>query len=317
MGRSEMKRFRFSTMETTDLSELDIDLAISCLGYETRAVKVAEKFFDSAKRKVAIGFCRQKVLSFHDNRNYFIKAGFEVFDDISDERFQSVVESLLDIPMQDKYSGPRRIVVDISCFDRYRLAVLCQSLLDQVHRNQVEIWFCYNIAAYDPPESNFSINAKLQPVHPSYVGTRPDPLAGTTAIIGLGYEREKALGAAEYLEANEVFTYCPISQIEEYRASVEDANELLLSQLASDHRFVYSVDHPAKLVSELSSVVKGIMLRSSIIMIPLGPKMFALCCLLTATMFPDVSVWRMSQGGATTPSDRRPTEFFSVLRISD
>ncbi len=312
-----MRRFRFSTMEPTDLSELDIDLAISCLGYETRAIKVAGKFFESAKRKIAIGFCRQKVLSFHDNKNYFEKAGFDVFGDISDEEFQPIVESQLDLLMLDNDSKLKRIVIDISCFDRYRLAVLCQLLLNQIQTNKVEVWFCYNIAAYDPPETNFSINARLQPVHPSYVGTRPDPLAGTTAIIGLGYEREKALGAAEYLEANEVFTYCPTSRIEEYRASVEEANELLLSQLASDHRFVYAVEHPAKLVSELSSVVKGIMLRSSIIMIPLGPKMFALCCLLTASMFPDVSVWRMSQGGATSPSDRRPTENFSILRISD
>ena len=312
-----MRRFRFTTMNPSDVSGLEIDLAISCLGYESRATQVSSNFFRSAQRRVAIGFSRQQVLFYERNKKWFEDCGVDVFSDVSDEAFQPTLESLLHQSLSSADFSPRRIVVDVSCFDRFRLAVLCQLLLDQIEQAKTEVWFFYNIAAYDPPGTGFSVNARLQPVHPTFVGTRPDPLAGTTAMIGLGYEREKALGAAEYLEANEVFTYCPASRIPEYLPSVEAANELLLEQLTADHRFVYEVEQPAKLVSELSSVVKGLILQSSVIMIPLGPKIFALCCMLTASMFPDVSVWRVSQGSTAPAVDRRPTEYYSILRVSD
>jgi hypothetical protein len=310
-----MNKFRFRTVEPDTARGDAFDLAIACLGFESRAPNVCRVFFSKARRRVALGFDRQKVLHFLDNKRWFEENGVEVFGDVSDEGFQPTVESFLDAEglVQD---GILRIAIDVSCFDRFRLAVLCQVMLSHVQAHKAEVSFYYGIAAYDPPEPGFSINARLQPVHPSFVGTRPDPLAGTTAVIGLGYEREKALGAAEYLEANDVFTYCPSSSIEEYLSAVQGANELLLSQLPDDHRFIYEVEQPAKLVSELSSVVNGLMSDSAVIFIPLGPKMFALCCMLTASMFPSVSVWRMSQGSSAPPQDRRPTEHFSILKVS-
>lgn len=311
-----MDKFRFTSVPSENATGIIFDISIACLGYESRATAVTKQFFQLSARKVAIAFERQKVLAFATNRKWYSENNVEIFGEIEDEAFQPTVESLLSRRLE-LAQPPLKIAVDISCFDRYRLAVLCQVMQSHIRDHQAEVWFFYSIAEYAPPILEFSVNARLQPVHPSFVGTRPDPLAGTVAIIGLGYEREKALGAAEYLQANEVFTYCPSSSIKEYLPSVESANELLLNQMGMDNKFVYEVEQPAMLVSDLSSLVKGLLLKSAVILIPLGPKIFALACLLTAGLFPDVSVWRMSQGKSAPPTDRKPTAHFSVLKVSD
>lgn len=310
-----MTKYQFTSLQKYDCEEVLFDLVITCLGYESRAITIAQTFFNSAIKRVALGFDRQKILAYPANETWFYENNFETFQDVTDAAFEITVTSLLTEVHQKNPNKELKIGIDISCFDRYRLAVLTRLMAHDVSEFNTQLYFFYCIAEYVMPSHTPSVNARLQPVHPSFVGSRPDPLSAIATVIGLGYELEKAVGAAEYLEAKEVFSFCPSSSIKEYLPSVKESNQLLLSQLDNDHNIVYEVEQPARLISDLSSIVKGLLNDTAVIMIPLGPKIFALCTLLTAILFPAASVWRMNQGTSTIPVDRKPSKALSILTM--
>lgn len=309
---------RILTEQPPELSDDSFDIAICCLGYENRATKVADVFFRRSQRRVCIGFDKNHIHSYSLNFEYFTSRNFEIHPNVTDASFEETVRSIVSDeihPLSKKIA--MRIAVDVSCFDRYRLAVLVKLLWAAVEEgNSVsEVVFFYNIAEYSEPSGKFSFNTKLEPVHPSLVGNRPDPLSATVAVIGLGYEREKALGAAEYIEASEVFAFSPKSKVSSYSRSILKENALLLAQLDERHKFEYAVEDCSALVSDLSSLVRGFVHRSSVLLIPLGPKIFALACLFTAMIHERVAVWRMSQMGIGDTPDRNPSNHFSSVRI--
>lgn len=308
---------RISTERPEEMSDETFDLAICCLGYEARATRVSELFFRRSKRRICVGFDRNFIHSYERNLAYFRQNGFEVHANVGDEAFEAIVCDALG---NEFFSGPpsqtTRVAVDVSCFDRFRLAILTRLLWTAVANGHIgDVTFLYNVAEYSKPAGEFSFNTKLEPVHPSFVGRRPDPLSATVAVIGLGYEREKALGAAEYIEASEVFAFRPSSAVAAYSESVLEQNALLLGQLDDRHKFEYVVEDCGALVSDLSSLVRGFIHKSSVLLVPLGPKVFALACLLTAMIHPRVAVWRMSQLGIGETPDRLPSEHYSVIRL--
>jgi hypothetical protein len=309
---------RISTVRPEDVSDEVYDLAICCLGYETRATRVPRVFFRRSLRRVCLGFNQNLIHSYQLNLDYYQEQGLEIHANVGDEAFELTVRSVLtDEFLNERARGPMRVAVDISCFDRFRLAVLVKLLWSAFAEGRLsEVVFFYNIAEYSRPSGAFSFNTKLQPVHPSFVGSRPDPLSATVAVIGLGYEREKALGAAEYIEASEVFAFRPRSAVESYSKSVLKENSLLLRQLDERHTLEYIVEDCGALVSDLSSLVRGFIHRSSVLLVPLGPKVFALACLLTAMIHERVAVWRMSQMGIGETPDRLPSDHYSVTRLS-
>ena len=309
---------RISTERPDRLSDEVFDIAICCLGYESRATRVPMVFYRRSRRRICLGFDRNLIHSYEANLTYFEQHQFEIHASVKDEAFESTVRGVLG---DELFNGPpgdeRRVAVDISCFDRFRLAILVKLLWTALaERRLSDLVFFYNVAEYNKPAEVFSFNTKLEPVHPSFVGSRPDPLSATVAVIGLGYEREKALGAAEYIEASEVFAFSPRSSVVAYAKSVAEENALLLAQLDERHKFEYVVEDCGALVSDLSSLVRGVVHRASVLLVPLGPKVFALACLLTAMIHDRVAVWRMSQLGIGETPDRRASEHYSVVRVT-
>ena len=68
---------------------------------------------------------------------------------------------------------------------------------------------------------------------------------------------------------------------------------------------VYDVDEPTSVYAALETLVYGLLQWSRPILIPFGPKIFSLCCLLIArTYTDDVTVWRVSGETLARPGDR-------------
>lgn len=307
---------RFVSETPDSISNFCPDIAICALGYESRCTEVAKRFFRSRRIGFAIGFGKNLEFDYEKNSKFFEEEGFSIYRDVGDEEFSAVLDDIFNLDALSRRGEPINVAIDISSFDRFRLA----SIVTIVHGMQKlgtinEVAYFYSVGLYARPSSDFSYNTRLHPVHPSFVGTRPDPLAPISAIIGLGYEREKAIGAAEFLEASDVFAFLPKSAIAEYYISVQQSNALLLHQLSSHRKIDYSVADPAALVFDLSSVVRGLARKSSVIMIPLGPKIFALACMLTARLHPNTSVWRMSQIDSGRIQNRLESGYFSILRV--
>jgi hypothetical protein len=136
-----------------------------------------------------------------------------------------------------------------------------------------------------------------------------------SAVVGLGYEQDKALGAVEHLQPGEVWVFAPHSAVEEYSVALKKANQVLLDTVPSSHRLVYEVGQPFDCFVTLESLVDRLAEEANVILLPFGPKLFALCSLLVAWLHSDVAVWRVSAGKGEMPQDRRASGYVYGLRV--
>ena len=199
------------------------DLFIAVAGYEKRARYVAESIMPQSKAKACVGFVEQKVYSYKANLAWFKQNDFSV-SVTGDQDFTALMAGLIP-PGQ---SGTRlSIIVDISSMTRFRLACLMEVLSSEALEGELCVDFVYALAAYNPPPHNTVANSHVGAVIPSFAGWWSEPDRAVSAVVGLGYEEDRALGAVEYLQAADVWLFIPVSEVNEYSPAVRYANEVL------------------------------------------------------------------------------------------
>lgn len=135
-----------------------------------------------------------------------------------------------------------------------------------------------------------------------------------SAIVGLGYETDRAVGAVEHVQASEVWVLSPLSPIAEYLTPLDEANRSLLDITADSHLLRYPVLDPLYTLSIVEGLAARSLLSGNAVVFPFGPKIFALVSLLSATVHPDLAVWRISPGVHAPPVERAPSEYWCELR---
>ena len=283
----------------------DHDLTIVALGYEGRARFIAE-FLSRSRRsdkgklgtQIAVSFESQHEGDYSINLEWFEKNDFEVIDSTDNDYRRTVLE-IVRRSVENSDSSVLRVLIDISSLSRLRLATLLDIFVSDFPDTIFQVDFVYALAKYTPPSSSLVPNSHVGPVLKSnFTGWWDEPDRATSAIVGLGYEPDKALGAVEYLDPAEVWTFTPQSAIGEYTGALALANSALLENVRPDHQFTYIVHEPMDCFLTLESLVYGVMQKRNPILLPFGPKLFALCCLLVGCVHPSVAVWRVSAQGA-------------------
>lgn len=290
------------------------DLLVATLGFEHRATAVASTLRDRSEHMVALGFNHNQLLAYRSNEAWFKSAGFQVEDDLSTKDFaESFTRNIRRVSEKQSGSAPPRIAVDVSCLDRLRLAAIID-ILRTLDLGSLTVDFFYSIAAFIPPSPVLGRNEVAGPVHRRFAGRFLDPGRPLALIAGLGYEIGKVMGAAEYVQASRVIAFVPQSPVTQYEKEVVTANSLLLDELAQRDVMRYEVDDPVRTVAALDAVVRGLKHSHNIVILPGGPKMFALCCLLIQTLHREVSVWRVSSGSSIVARDVNPSGHVVGLR---
>jgi hypothetical protein len=304
---------RMSAVATHEIGRVTgpVDLLICACGYESRAIRVAQMVADRAQRKIALGFEAQRVLCYETNKRWFQENGFQV-EDVDDVRFGSLIAEAIQALVGD--GDAARLLVDVSCMNRARLAKLVLALRAAAGR-RLEVDFAYNIAAYSAPSEEVAPTSVAEPVTPEFSGWTLQPEKPPAAVLGLGYEQSRAIGIVDHLEINNAaWAFIPKSPIPEYSISVDLANESLYSMLQTEgRRLYYEVMDPGALFRELNALVDLLKQMYNPIVIPFGPKIFALTALLVASLHEDIGVWRVSSGLLEEPVDRAPSEYTAVL----
>lgn len=294
-----------SIRDTESVPLETVDVFIAACGYEGRAIAASEKYCHPSTRKLAIGFSSQRELEYSANKAWFEKSGFDLIE-VGDEQFRENLEKYLTLhaPETDSWN----VEIDISCFNRFRMAHLIDALRT-LRANEITVTFRYSIAEFTPPTKDTAPTVTVAPVIPQFAGwtTRPD--RPPAAIVGLGYEPNKAIGIVDHLEINNAtWAYYPLGPIPEYYQRVLEANRSLVDIIQSDGRCQpYDLNEPAQLFSEINSLVDMLKPHFNAVLIPFGPKLFALMTLLVASLHEDVGVWRVSSGALEEPVNRRPS----------
>jgi len=291
------------------------DVFLAAIGFESRARFIAETLGISAKRRVSCAFSERRELSFATNYAWFRDAGYtllECDDDGAEESyFNELTKAFADGGLQ---RGLVRLCVDISSLSRVRMASLFAALT-RARRGPVEVDFLYAEALYDPPSDDEPPIQAAGPVSSLFAGWSEEPEVPCVAIVGLGYERERAVGALELIEPATVWVFRPKSKDQRYDVAIDSANELLwdLERIGIAD---YAVDRPLECFVRLESLAYGALGSARPVIVPFGPKLFALNALLVAALhWPKVTVWRVSSGQLEKAVDRRPEGSVHGLRV--
>ena len=298
--------------------ETQYDLFIAALGYESRSTAIAKALLKPAHSRLALGFNHNQVLSYESNRQWFALNEYAVEANLHDDDFSYAFTKHLTTALSEASrleSSCFRIAIDISCFDRRRLAFFVDHFRN-LGRTEISVDFLYSIAAFVPPHPVLGRNEVAGPVHRRFAGRFLDPGRPLALVAGLGYEIGKVVGVAEYVQASRVLALIPQSPVVEYEGEVVNANKALLTDLPSEDVLYYQLDDPRRTVATLDAVVRGLAHSHNVVLLPGGPKMFALCCLLTQTLQPDVSVWRVSSGSSIAAREISPSGLAIGVRVS-
>lgn len=300
-----MSNFQVLALSSDEALNIEYDLFLAALGYESRSTSIARVFRKPARKRAALGFDHNQVLAYEENKRWFESNDYAVEIDLRADDFGRVFAGYLASVLATRPTGaapPCRIAIDISCFDRRRLACLVD-LLRNCGQEDVAVDFLYSIAAFVPPHPVLGRNEVAGPVHRRFAGRFLDPGRPLALVAGLGYEIGKVVGAAEYVQASRIIALIPQSPIGQYEDEVVQANKVLLADLPSSDVLRYQLADPRRTVATLDAIVRGLSQSHNVVLLPGGPKMFALCCLLAQTLQPHASVWRVSSGSSISARD--------------
>jgi hypothetical protein len=292
-----------------------VDLFICVLGYEQRSSFVARSSVLCNCLKIALAFPNDESQSYKNNRSFLIEQGFDIatYDaDSLEDRLHSALEKSLP-------SGASTVhaFIDVSSMSRPMIARIIVVLSRIDIATDIKLTFSYCPAVYSKPNHENAPVTKSEPVIPEFSGWSLAPEASISTIIGIGFEYDWALGALEYLEPETAWAFVPTGEDERFDHVVRKTNADLLSLLDDDHIHYYHVNQPSSCFTLVESLVYGLKQNSRPILVPFGPKLFSLVCLLVAAIHePLISVWRVSGDTESHPDDREASGKVILLHVA-
>jgi hypothetical protein len=276
-------------------------IVVAC-GYEHRSQGITSLLTVLPPHKHALCFREfPEAIARAENEAFFLNKGFTLHNVSSNDAPR--VQAILDDVILSLPEGTS-LFVDISTMTRTWHGAMVRQLRMKGYAPSLKTYFAYTPAVFRLPPTRNVPNEFVMPVAGFAALSTPElPVA---AIIGLGYEREGALGLQQILDPARTILLIPnIGAGDPYYAQVLKNNKDILDRTALDWKFDYSLAEPASTFSMLASLIGGLRESHRIVLASLGPKMFGLICFLLAAQFPDVSVWRVSSGVHGQPRDSR------------
>lgn len=288
------------------------DLLIGFLCYESRSSYVLKKAYEKCSKELYF-FDSQKD-NFHQtvyNKSWMKKV--DHFDiaavdlDISADLETKIIRTLLSFPNQ---SETIKVLLDISSMPRKIMASVMSAIEEVANIRKINMVVAYCLAKYSPPpDSQSPPNKTVRPAHPSFAGWAIDPGLPVAAIVGLGYEEGKALGAVEYIQSKDWWVFVPNSEERKYLKKVLLHNKGILNAIGDERKFEYSVHSPLSIISKLESLAAALQSTYKPVFLPFGPKIFFFCALLVSLVHKHCAVWYVSGENEIIQRDRIPSSY--------
>lgn len=209
-----------------------------------------------------------------------------------------------------------RIAIDISCMSRPTMAAAFQAVLESAERRTVCMDVLYVVAEFTAPPNVLPPNEDIRPINDWFAGWPTNATASTSLVLGLGYERDKASGAAEYFDASETWVFVPQSGLSAYETAVVENNEILLARARRrDQVTTYRVECPTETFGLLAGAVSRIAPRMNPVLLPFGPKVFFALSLLVAAIYQEVGVWHVTGDSNLPDTSHQPSPHVSAFRV--
>ena len=272
------------------------DLFIGCVGYEHRSIAALRKTTESNFNGTSILFDYDsgELFSYLDNRRDPSVAAATLSDDFQD--FMRLIQEL--IARNDRAT----ILFDVTSFDREKIAIILQTFFRNQHKIE-EVTLCYFPQKFVEPSYSLDIVRSFGPVIPAFIGENSFSRDSLALIIGAGYEYGRAIGAIDLLEPDRVYCMTPMGTDPRFEVAILK-NNLGFSFLENDELLKpYDLLRPESLFYEIRRIVEFELQERNVLILPLGPKIFATAATLVALILhPSVMVWRHSTVSKDAPN---------------
>ncbi len=204
-------------------------------------------------------------------------------------------------------NGVASILVDLSCLARQHIGALFAAIKDLAKGGPVDLQIAYSLARFVKPPVHWStVIRRIAPVNNEFAGWTAAPDNPIELVIALGYEKGKAIGAAEYLEPGDTWLFVPTSPEEKYLREVQVHNKELLLERKSK-QLEYEVLAPVDAYHTLLSLVRGMRNVARPILLPFGPKIFFGLSLLVAMVIEEAAVWFVDGENTSSSDESQPS----------
>ena len=310
-----MSQLVISSLSQKETLEAGVDAFDVALGYvndDTRSIKNLLSVRSLAKKRIAFIRSRDGKDPFdpkQEQHDACIKKlrGFQCVE-WTEQVLKELVDALYDVAAtrDDRWVS---CYIDVSAIHRTWLAELLYRLRFLVEQDvTIRVTLGYRLAKYTKPTTQDAPpNRRVSPVHFELAGWPRSPGMPVHVLVGLGYERGKALGAVEYIQPAQWRLFVPVSPEEKFMAQVQLQNRELLDGTREGDVFVYNVLDPAGQYVMLHSMLKGMVADTKPVLLPFGPKIFFAVSVILGLQFPEVSVWHVSGEEQAEPDQKRPT----------
>lgn len=295
-----------------ELASSRYDVVIVASGYETRATTLAQRLKDIDARRVVISFQEWRELPQRKiNDAIFEKLGYDPHE-ATEGSCEAIINILNNVFQEILFKENVRVLVDYSCMTKVWYATIINYFINRnSHIQNLDLTFSYTPSKYSDPQPPMP-NKYMGPIPGIYcVSTSNKP---TALIMGLGYEMERAQGIVEYLDPKTTYAFYSSPAFDKKFVNVvEKNNALLLSSLGESKVFKHPIGDLKSTDAQLTSLCLNLKNTHRIILAPLGPKPFALLCLLLSARYPEIDVWRVSAGDSGNKYDRKPANTDPVI----
>lgn len=292
------------------------DILIAVCGYETRARYIPIEVVDNVSTMIVLDYESEGVLAYDINKEELATAAHVDFISLKTALYISNFENRLASFLRNGTHDEKiSVLFDISCASRKLISqiILC---LDRTLRDRLDLCCAYAASEFFSPPSDELPSHISEPVVGELSGWSNDLSQPPCAVIGLGFEPGRAIGCLDYLEIPEVRLFQPFGPDLRFVEAVEKANNQLIQVAGESFLLPYSIMDPVDTYLKLESMVFGLQDNFRPVLIPLGPKIFAVCCIVLAIRnSPNICVWRTSSGELGIPHDIKTGGHIAIFPV--
>lgn len=288
--------------ETIKNYQFDVLIVVS--GYENRCTYLVEHFSASPLTKIVFAFTEKSKDGFRPgNDEFFRNLNFD-FRESSGSTGNEIQKCLEEI--SENINNKRlRILVDYSCMTKEWYATIVNYFVNwDLNVEEVELYFSYTPSVFEKSKKAGILKRLTRKPVNHVFETQNKPVS---LVLGLGYNQYPAIELIRRVRPARTFAFYSDPSIDDrFVKEVEMRNKELLKGLPADNIFRYPMNDLKEINLSLKDLCMDIRLDSQVILAPLGPKPFALSCMLLSARYPDIWVWRVNSGDSDQYYDWKP-----------
>jgi len=263
------------------LADFQPDLFVVSLSHETRSTNIAKSLEEISCRRLALCEPDQvKEYNYLANQKYLQDKGFEILElDNGD----------LDLDYIFKWSAPDdlRIILDCTSMTQLLYYRILNWFTENQQQNSVQLRLVYSMAAY----VNEGSPPKVKKVKEFLKEKNNSRKKKRALILGLGQEPNVSEMICRIVKPDILYLFYADPPVEkQFVQKVFVNNHSVINQTPIRNLVAYPINNGQTTYQELIDVILPLRKDYDISIIPQGPKVFSMACILLQMGYPDTSL---------------------------